>query len=131
MWQRILALFEPQIAEIKALRLQHAANLIKATRRDIVEKLYAYHKLTLPHAEWRNLPNVYNICRLEPFAALIDADTSIILTDEDFRPAIDNLSDLIANSYEAAKSRLRERVVAAMPPILEGMELTQEFQDSS
>lgn len=50
---------------------------LRAGRRDVVEKLYAKYKLTIPPHQWRYLPSVYNICRLGPFVSLVEADAGI------------------------------------------------------
>lgn len=105
-----------------------AVKKLRASRRDIVERLYAKWKLSRPPHLWKYLPSVFNICRLAPFVPLIEADASITLTETHFHPAMETLCDLIPAAFEVIRSQLLRDVLAAHHPAHDAARHTDEFQ---
>lgn len=101
---------------------------LQASRRDTVERVYARWKLSLSPLQWQHLPSVFNVCRLAPFVPLINADASVTLSESDFQPAMENLSDLITAAFDTTKSQLLENVMVAQHPVHDAAKHTQQFK---
>jgi len=128
-WDRIREIFQPALDAARQRLVEIELEKLHAGRRDIVEKVYAQYKLTLSPLLWKNLPSVYNICKLGPFVPLIEADAGVTVAAADFEACMGLLPQLIAEAFGRTKSRLHQSVMEANHPIHAGVQSSVNFQE--
>ncbi|KAF5329546.1 hypothetical protein D9619_009367 [Psilocybe cf. subviscida] len=112
-WRHILNEFEPTIKAASEARASELRNALTLDRRNLLDKVYAVHRFNqVAPSQWRSLPQVQSLLKMQHFNDLIECDNNHKLTEEDFTPLMKMIEELVKTAYEEAKIRLREQVLA-------------------
>jgi len=93
-------------------RVQGQISAIRDERKKIVREGYFHYSMQLPPLQWKQVPPLLDICNLEPFARLINADPGVGVTSLDFGPAFKELPLLLSAISQEHKSRIRPHIPA-------------------
>ncbi|KAJ3502257.1 hypothetical protein NLJ89_g8968 [Agrocybe chaxingu] len=107
-WTRIRPLLEPAVLQKKRERLEREMQGIRSARRTIVHTSYQEFQTTLMPSQWKYLPRTVDICAMEPFAKVIDAEADVTVTAADFAEAFRQLPDLLTAASDARKLMARK-----------------------
>ena len=80
---------------------------IRSARRAIVHSFYQEYQKTLRPSQWKYLPRTLDICAMDPFSAVMNAEADVVVTAADFEDAFRQLPELIAANFEARKLHAR------------------------
>lgn len=80
---------------------------IRAARKLIIHTAYQEYQKTLMPSQWKYLPRTIDICALEPFAVVVDAEADAAITAADFEDAFRQLPELISADFDARKAHAR------------------------
>lgn len=109
-WKRIRPILEKVIHDTLQKRARERRAALLTARRGIVETLYNTHKASLPPKEWKYLPRVFDLCKLEPFTTLINASSETEVVASDFEPAMKNLPEILRQYKETRLEAFRSQV---------------------
>jgi hypothetical protein len=73
----------------------------------IIHTSYQEFQKRLMPSQWKYLPRTLDICALEPFAKVLDAEPNVVVTATDFEDAFWQLPELLLASSDARKIHLR------------------------
>ncbi|CAA7263085.1 unnamed protein product [Cyclocybe aegerita] len=107
-WTRIRPLLEPAVLQKKRERLEREMKGIRSARRTIVHTSYQEFQTTLMPSQWKYLPRTVDICAMEPFAKVVDAEADVTVTVADFVEAFRQLPDLLSAALDARKLTVRK-----------------------
>ncbi|KAJ3504221.1 hypothetical protein NLJ89_g8050 [Agrocybe chaxingu] len=102
-WTRIRPSLEPIVMQDKRRRLERDTGAIRAGRRAIVHALYQEYKKTLRPSQWKCLPRTIDICAMEPFIKVLDADANVAVTAIHFEDAMRQLPRLLSSALARRK----------------------------
>ena len=102
-WNRICPILEPQILERKRVRLEREMGEIRSARRAIIYTSYQQYQKTLMPSQWKYLPRTLDICAMDPFAAVVNAEPDVAVTASNFEDAFRQLPELISAELDARK----------------------------
>ena len=91
----------------KKKRLEQEMRNIRSARREIVHTAYQDYQKTLMPSQWKYLPRTVDICAMDPFAAVVNAEAGVVVTAADFEDAIRQLPELISTDFDARKLHAR------------------------
>jgi len=91
----------------KKERLEREMKEIRFARRDIIHTSYKEYQKTLMPSQWKYLPRTVDICTMDPFAAVVDAEADVAVTAADFEDAFRQLPELISTDSDARKLHAR------------------------
>ncbi|KAF5329543.1 hypothetical protein D9619_009364 [Psilocybe cf. subviscida] len=130
-WNKIRDAVEPQIQVIQSQRELTERVALGLSRRQMVDELYAQYKFNrVPPTQWKFMPQIHNVCNLPEFAVLVKAGRDRTITPADFVPCFDRLAASLVSAYEATRTRLRTRVLAANDSLFDSdLTQTQPFKD--
>ena len=80
---------------------------IRSARRAIVHASYQEYQRTLMPSQWKYLPRTFDICAMDPFAVVVDAEPDVVVTSADFEGAFRQLPELITADLDARKLHAR------------------------
>jgi len=119
-WTRIRPLLEPTALQSKRERLKQEMNTIQTARRTIIHTSYQEFKKRLMPSQWKYLPRTFDICALDPFAKVLDAEADVFITAADFEEAFRQLPELLSASSDVrqieARSLLEIPTSVIQPP---------------
>jgi hypothetical protein len=95
------------VLEWKRERLEREMAEIRIKRRAIVHSFYQDYQKTLMPSQWKYLPLTIDICAMDPFAAVVDAEFDVAVTAMDFEDAFRQLPGLISADFDARKLHVR------------------------
>ena len=58
-------------------------------------------------SQWKHLPRTVDICAMDPFSAVVNAEVDVVVTAADFEDAFRQLPELIAADFDARKLHAR------------------------
>ena len=91
------------ILERKRERLEREMGEIRSARRAIIHTSYKEYQKTLMPSRWKYLPRTVDICAMDPFAAVVDAEVNVVVTAADFEDAFRQLPELLLADFNARK----------------------------
>ena len=103
-WNRICPILEPMVLERKRERLEREMKSIRAARRSIIHTAYQEYQKTLMPSQWKYIPRTVDICAMNPFAAVVDAEADVTA---DFDDAFRQLPELLSAYSDAHKLHAR------------------------
>jgi hypothetical protein len=106
-WKRIRPILEPTVLQCKQERLENERKDARSARRAIIHTSYKEFQKKLTPSQWKYLPRTFDICALDPFAKVLDAEPDVMVTAADFEDAFRQLPDLLLASSDAHKIHLR------------------------
>ena len=95
------------ILERKRLRLEREMGEIRSARRAIIHTSYEEYQKTLKPSQWKYLPRTVDICAMDPFAVVVDAEPDVVVTSKDFEDAFRQLPGLISADLDDRKLHAR------------------------
>jgi hypothetical protein len=95
------------VLEKKKERLEREMREIRSARRAIIHTSYTGYLKTLMPSQWKYLPRTVDICAMDPFAAVVDAEGDVAVTAADFEDAFRQLPELISADSDARKLHAR------------------------
>jgi hypothetical protein len=106
-WKRIRPILEPTVLQHKQERLAEERKNALSARRAIIHASYQKFQKNLTPSQWKYLPRTLDICALDPFAKVLDAQPDVVVTAADFEDAFRQLPELLMASSDARKIHLR------------------------
>jgi hypothetical protein len=97
----------------------------QSERRAIVHTSYQEYQKTLMPSQWKYLPRTIDICAMDPFAAVVDAEPDVAVTAADFADAFRRFPELISADFDARKLHARSLLkipTSANPPACSAFE---------
>ena len=114
------------VLERKKERLETEMRQIRSARREIIYTSYKeYQKMLMP-SQWKYLPRTVDICAMDPFAAVVDAEGDVVVTAANFEDSFHRLPELISADSDARKLHARSLLkiaTAVNQPTSSGPEL--------
>ena len=95
------------VLEKKRERLEREMNQIQSARRLIIHTSYKEYQKKLMPSQWKYLPQTVDICAMDPFAAVVDAEADVTITATDFEDAFCQLPELLSAYSDARKLHAR------------------------
>ena len=95
------------VLEKKKERLEREMRGIRSARRAIIHTSYKEYLKTLMPSQWKYLPRTIDICAMNPFAAVVDAEGDVAVTAADFEDAFRQLPELISADSDTRKLHAR------------------------
>ena len=80
---------------------------IRSARRAIIHTSYKEYQKTLVPSQWKYLPPTVDICAMDPFAAVVNAEGDVVVTAADFEDAFRQLPELISADSDSRKLHAR------------------------
>jgi hypothetical protein len=84
---------------------------IRSARRAIVHTSYQEYQKTLMPSQWKYLPRTTDICALNPFAEVLDANVDVAVTAANFEEAFRHLPELLSASLDARRLQARSLII--------------------
>jgi hypothetical protein len=88
--------------------------VFRSARRAIVHPLYQEYQKTLIPSQWKYLPRTVDICAMDPFFLVVDAEFDVVVTAADFEDAFRRLPELISADFDARKLHARSLLKVPM-----------------
>jgi len=95
------------VLEKKKERLEREMREIQSACRAIVHTSYRQYQKMLMPSQWKYLLRTVDICAMESFAAVMDAEGDVTVTAADFTDAFRQLPELISADSDARKLHAR------------------------
>jgi len=105
------------VLQSKRERLEREMKTVRSGRRAIIHTSYREFQKKLKPSQWKYLPRTIDICALDPFAEVLDAEADVFVTAADFEGAFRQLPELLSASSDARRVQARSLLKVPMSAI--------------